>query len=335
MNRFAIAQPHTLDEASTMLQDKRYTLPVLKAGGIDLLDHMKEGLSEPDVLIDVKSLRSSNEAQPNITKTEHGFRIEGCTTLSELAASPELSEMGTVLAQAADDAATPQIRNVATVAGNLMQRPRCWYYRAQQYDCLKKGGHTCYAVDGENKFHAIFGEGPCHIVHPSNLAPAFYALSANIHVTGGDREMLHNTDLYHMPKDDFRTEHNLQPGEVITHITCKAAIHTAFYSIKEKQSFDWPLVFAGVNLQMDEGKIRRAQVCAGGVAPIHWPLKRVEFALRGVNPNDDAALRSACAIAAEQTQPMSQNAYKLTLLPVAIRRAVRKAAHLDVEDLTS
>jgi xanthine dehydrogenase YagS FAD-binding subunit len=330
VNAFAIAQPSTFNEAAALLKDKRFSLPMLKAGGMDVVDHLKEGLAEPDALINIKRLR--REGNPQSISMIDGkdreplIEIEATATMAEIAASNMLSKQAPVVAQALANAATPQVRNVGTAAGNLLQRPRCWYYRNEQFDCLKKGGHMCYAVEGENRYHAIFGPGPCHIVHPSNLAPALFVCDGKVHVTGGTRDTIKITDLYHMPDKGVSSEHNLEPGEVITHITLAARPSSGFAAIKEKQSFDWPLVMAAAALQLDGSVIRKADVCAGAVAPTPWPLPRVAEALAGVNVDDDAALRKACDVAADGAKPMTDNAYKTRLLPVAVRRAVLAAA---------
>jgi xanthine dehydrogenase YagS FAD-binding subunit len=335
VNRFAVAQPETFEQARRLLSDRRFALPVLKAGGLDVLDHLKEGLAEPDLLINIRALRHGPGAGPiEVQRLEDGsrtLRIEATTTLAELAASGLLNEQAPVIAQAAGDTASPQVRNAATAAGNLLQRPRCWYYRNEQFWCLKKGGHQCFAVDGENKFHAILGEGPCYIVHPSNLAPALYVLGGTVHVIGSERESIAVNRLYHTPDRGLRDEHDLQPGEVVTHLTFDAAPHSAFYAVKEKQSFDWPLVMAAAALELDGAEIVRARVCAGAVAPVPWPLPRVEGALVGVNVDDDQGLRKACSVAGEGARPMTQNGYKADLLPVAVARAVRKAAGRGAE----
>jgi xanthine dehydrogenase YagS FAD-binding subunit len=185
MNRFAFANPKSFKEAGDLLTDARFKLPVLKAGGLDVLDHMKEGLYEPDALINIRRLKVDGSAA--IAAEGGGVRIGATTTLAEIAASPIIREKSPVLGQAVHSAATPQVRNIATAAGNLLQRPRCWYYRNEQFHCLKKGGDRCYAVEGENKYHAIFGGGPCHIVHPSNLAPALMVCDGIVHLTGGKR----------------------------------------------------------------------------------------------------------------------------------------------------
>jgi xanthine dehydrogenase YagS FAD-binding subunit len=333
MNRFAFANPKSFQQAAGLLADKKYTLPVLKGGGIDLIDRMKEGLTEPDLVVNVRRVRTEDGAEPiKATRGPTGnLRIEATCTLQEIADSKIIRETAPVLAQAVEWAASPQVRNMATAAGNLLQRPRCWYYRHAQTECLKKGGAQCFAVDGENKYHAIFGDGPCHIVHPSNLAPALNVCGGVVHVIGGKRERIDLKELFHMPDKGVQSEHNLEAGEVITHITCDVARNSGFYAVKEKQSFDWPLVAASVGLDLDGAKILDARVCAGAVAPIPWRLPKVEEALRGVSLDDDAALRKACAAAVDGAKAMSENAYKLKLLPVAVRRAVLIAAGKKTE----
>lgn len=334
MNRFAIVRARSFKEASELAVDKRFKLPVIKAGGMDVLDHLKEGLIEPDLLIDVLKLKSEgNNGTVSFQAGEGGkgtVRIEAGATLADLSKllTPKHAP---VVAQACESAATPQVRNVATAAGNLLQRPRCWYYRNYQFDCLKKGGPTCYAVEGENRYHAIFGDGPCHIVHPSNLAVALWVCDGVIHLTGGKRQSLKISELFHMPEKGVRSEHNLETGEVVTHITLTAATRSGFYAVKEKQSFDWPLVMAAAALELDGETITSARICAGAVAPIPWALPKVEAALKGVKVSDDAGLRRACALAAEGAKPMSENSYKVKLLPVAVRRCVQKAAGIEPE----
>lgn len=328
MNRFAIAKPRTYAEAATLLADKRFSLPMIKAGGMDVLDHLKEGLAEPDVLIDIKRLRLDSAPEPISRQVKGGelVRIEAGATLAEIVESAIIGKDAPVLVQSLEHAASPQVRNVGTAAGNLLQRPRCWYYRNEQFKCLKKGGGTCYAVEGENRYNAVFGDGPSHIVHPSNLAPALHVCDATIHVVGGGRESLPIAELFHMPDRGVRDEHNLKPGEIVTHITLKPAATSGFYGIKEKQSFDWPVAMAAVALVLDGETIRSARVCAGAVAPIPWALPKVEEALKGVKVSDDVGLRKACALAADGAKPMTDNAYKVKLLPVAVRRAVLRAA---------
>jgi xanthine dehydrogenase YagS FAD-binding subunit len=325
VNRFAIAQPRTFAEAAALLKDGRFKLPILKGGGMDVVDHLKEGLIEPDLLIDVRKLRAEGAGEP-VSASAGGLRIEAATTLAQIAGSSVVTAQAPAVAQACDSAATPQVRNVATAAGNLLQRPRCWYYRNDQFDCLKKGGATCYAAIGENRYHAIFGDGPCHIVHPSNLAIALMVCDGVVHLTGGKHDSVKIAELYHMPDKGVRSEHNLEAGEIVTHLTLAAAPKSGFYAVKEKQSFDWPVVAAAVALTLDGDTVKSARVCAGAVAPVPWALPNVDAALKGVSVADEPALKKACEVAAEGAKPMTQNAYKTKLLPVAVRRAVLRAA---------
>ena len=332
MNSFAYATPANFTQARALLNEKRFKLPVLKAGGLDVLDHVKEGLYEPDLLVNIKRIR---EREQPVSKLDGGgLRIEAMATLVDLVKSPLIAEGAPVIAQAVAHAATPQVRNVATAAGNLLQRPRCWYYRNDQFDCLKKGGATCFAVDGENKFHAIFGDGPCHIVHPSNLAVALMVCDATVHIDGRT-EPLAIAGLFHGPADagGVKSEHTLKPGEIVTSISVKAAPRSGFYAVKEKQSFDWPLVMVAVALELSGDTITSARVCAGAVAPVPWMLPKVAEALKGVNVGDEGAIKKAVAGCVDGAKPMRDNAYKLQLLPVAIRRAVLKAAGKLKEDL--
>jgi xanthine dehydrogenase YagS FAD-binding subunit len=331
MNRFAIARPRSFEQAGELMGGDRFSLPVLKAGGMDVVDHLKEGLLEPDLLVDIKRVRSNGARNP-VTLTDDGMiRIEATATLAELCNSPIIQREAPVVARALEKAATPQVRNVATVAGNLLQRPRCWYYRQKEFHCLKKDGDRCFAQEGENRYHAIFRRGPCVIVHPSNLAPALHVTGGTVHLTGGERASLAVDDLYHTPRRGITSEHNLEPNEVVTHITLQPAPRSGFYAVKEKRSFDWPLAFAAVALELNGDVIRSANVCAGAVAPVPWPLPRVAGALEGVNVDDEDALREACAIASRGALPLSDNGYKTKLLPIVVRRAILDAAGRNPE----
>lgn len=329
MNPFTYVNARSFKEASELMTGGRFKLPVLKAGGLDVVDRLKEGLLEPDALVNIRPLKIDDS--PNIMAASGRIRLNATATLAELAASPILLKQAPVVAQAVHSAATPQARNIATVAGNLLQRPRCWYYRNEQFNCLKKGGDRCFALEGENKYHAIFGGGPCHIVHPSNLAPALTVCDATVYITGGTRETLPIADLFHMPAKGILDEHNLTPGEVVTHITLRERPHSGFYAIKEKQSFDWPLVVACVSLDLSGETIQSARVCAGAVAPVPWRLDKVEKALAGVKATDDDAIRAAAALSGEGAAPMRDNGYKIKLLAAAVRRAIVRAAGRDPE----
>jgi len=327
-----ILMPRTLDEALAAQSSPEARKVVAKAGGVDVVDHLKEGIWDPSHL---NNLLAVEDASLRAVERES---MGALATLADIAASSAVRRSASAIAMAAEAAATPQVRNTATAAGNLLQRPRCWYYRNAQFACLKKGGHTCYAVEGENKFHAIFGDGPCHIVHPSNLALALSVCDGAVIARRPGSSSVDRTvsiaDLYAMPDRSILSEHTLAPDELITRITWKTVGQSAHYEIREKQSFDWPLVMVAVSYGFaGGGQITGAKVCAGAVAPIPWRLPAVEKALEGLRPDDDAAIRKACALAVNGAKPMTDNAYKTRLLPVAVHRAVRLAAGLDIDDL--
>lgn len=337
MNKFAVARAKDYEQAAMLVATGgggKFSLPVLKAGGIDVLDHLKEGLIEPDLLVDIKRARiAGGKTEPVSRESDGSVRIEAWATLADIAASPIIAEHAPVVGFAVDRAATPQVRNVATAAGNLLQRPRCWYYRNDQFNCLKKGGGTCFSVEGENRYHAIFGGGPCHIVHPSNLAPALVVCDAAVHLVGSTRSSLPIAQLFHLPDKGVTSEHNLEPGEVVSHITLKARPKSGFEAVREKQSFDWPLAMACAAVEVEGGKIASAKVCAGAVAPIPWTLPKVETALKGVSVTDADAITKAAELAGDGAKPMTDNAYKVRLVRVVVRRAIFRAVGINVEAL--
>src|SRR5260221_4149187 len=173
MNRFELAQATSTAEARELLAEKKGA--VLKAGGIDLLDHLKEHLLEPPRVVDLKRIAGLDQVA---AEPDGSLRIGPLVTLAKVAAHPTVQKTHPALARACGEAASPQIRNVATIGGNVLQRPRCWYYRLESYPCLKKGGDVCYAVGGENRYHVIFGGGPSYAPHPSNAAVALVAPGA-------------------------------------------------------------------------------------------------------------------------------------------------------------
>lgn len=295
---------------------------VLKAGGIDLLDLLKENLAAPEHVLSIHAL----PGMASIREEGGGLRIGALATLADIGRHEHVRARYPVLADAAGHAATPQVRERATLGGNLCQRPRCWYFRAQEFHCLKKGGAMCYAVDGENKFHAIFGDGPCHIVHPSNTAPALVALDAECVARGpkGER-VIKARDFFVMTDQNLKSEHVLAPDEILTEVRLPAPPEqSATLELREKQSFDWPMVMASV------AKTAAGwQVCLGAVAPRPWlslPAMQV-LGTQAITPELAARAGEAAATGA---QPMSENGYKVQLVKVAVKRALLRAAGLEV-----
>ena len=326
MKAFAYVNAANEKEAVAALGSERgAVMPI--AGGMDLLGLMKDYIAQPDRLVNVKNLDRTIRKTP-----DGGLRIGAAVTLAELSAHADATKLYPAFVQAAAEVGTPQIRNAGTVGGNLNQRPRCWYFRNEEFNCLKKGGSRCFAVDGENEFHAIFGGGPCHIVHPSSLAVPAIALDAKFRIVGptGEREVS-AADYYQTPDRNLFGETVLAPNELLTHVILPApgAARNATYEIRFKQSHDWPLAFASVALSMNGQVIRGARVVMGAVAPVPWRSAPAEAALAGKQMSEQVAMAAADA-AVTGAKPMTQNAYKVQIARTAVKRAIMKAAGMTV-----
>ncbi|HEY7056877.1 MAG TPA: xanthine dehydrogenase family protein subunit M [Vicinamibacterales bacterium] len=324
MKAFSYVNASNEKEAVAALgPDRGKFLPL--AGGMDLLALMKDYVLQPDRLVNVKNLDKT------ITKTsDGGLRIGAAMTLVDLAEHADAIRMYPALTQAAAEVGTPQIRNAGTVGGNLNQRPRCWYFRNEEFNCLKKGGSTCFAVEGENQYHAIFGGGPCHIIHPSSLAVPAIALGARFRVVGpaGEREVKAE-DYFMLPDRNLFGETVLAPNELLTHVILPAPgqVKSATYDVRYKQSHDWPLASASVALDLNGKTVRGARVVMGAVAPIPWRAQAAEQALAGKTLTEETAMRAADAAIAS-AKPLSGNKYKVQLARTAVKRAILKAGGL-------
>ena len=324
MKSFAYVNATGEKEAVAALgPDRGKILPL--AGGMDLLAMMKDYIAQPERLVNVKGLDRTIARTP-----DGGLRIGSAVTLTQLADHPDARRMYPALTEAAAEVGTPQIRNVGTVGGNINQRPRCWYFRNEEFACLKKGGSRCFAVDGENQYHAIFGDGPCHIVHPSSLAVPAVALGAKFRVVGpaGER-LVEAADYFQMPDRNLFGETVLTPNELMTHVLLPApgGARTATYEVRFKQSHDWPLAFASVALSMSGDTVRAARIVMGAVAPIPWRSPAAEAALAGKRATEEAAMTAADA-AVQGAKPMTSNGYKVQIARTAVKRAIMKAAGL-------
>ena len=326
MKPFAYVNAANEKEAIAALGPERGKFLPL-AGGMDLLALMKDYIAQPDRLVNVKNLDKA------IVKTaDGGLRIGAAVTIADLAVHADVVRLYPAIAHAAEEVGTPQIRNAGTVGGNLNQRPRCWYYRNEEFDCLKKGGSRCFAVDGENQYHAIFGDGPCHIIHPSSLAVPAVALGAKFRVVGpaGEREIAAE-QYYVMPDRNIFGETVLQPNELLTHVVLPGpgAAKNATYEVRYKQSHDWPLAAASVVLDMNGTVVRGARIVMGAVAPIPWRSQAAEQALAGKPITEQTAMAAADAAIAG-AKPMTQNGYKVQIARTAVKRAIMKAAGMKV-----
>jgi xanthine dehydrogenase YagS FAD-binding subunit len=298
-------------------------LPI--AGGMDLIGLMKNYIAQPERLVNIKNLDKT------ITMQGGGARIGAAVTLVDLVEHAGVAKTYPALTTAAEEVGTPQIRNAGTVGGNIMQRPRCWYFRNEEFHCLKKGGPRCFAVDGENEFHAIFGGGPCHIVHPSSLAVPLIAYGARFRVVGpsGERE-IDAGEFFELPADNLMGETVLRANELLTHVILPSPANAkaATYEVRFKQSHDWPLAMASVVMTMDGSRVKTARVVMGAVAPIPWRTQAAEQALAGKTITEAVATEAANAAVAGAT-PMTQNSYKVQVARTAVKRAILRAAGIQ------
>ena len=291
------------------------------AGGMDLLGLAKDYIVSPDRIVSIRNLDQT------IASAEGGLRIGAATKIVDLVENAQVRKLYPALVTAAEEVGTPQIRNVGTVGGNIMQRPRCWYFRNEEFNCLKKGGSRCFAVDGENQYHAIFGDGPCHIVHPSSLAVPVIAYGGRFRVNGprGARE-IDAGQFFQMPNQNLYGESVLQPDEIVTHVLLPApGQRSATYEVRFKQSHDWPLAAASVNLVMAGPSVKSARIVMGAVAPIPWRVPAAERVLAGKAITEAIAIEAANAAVAG-ARAMSGNAYKIQIAKTAVKRAILAAS---------
>jgi xanthine dehydrogenase YagS FAD-binding subunit len=321
VKNFVLLPARSLSEAA---QEAAKPNTLIKAGGVDVLDRLKEGIDAPDRVVSIAHL-------PGLDQIAVGSptRIGALATLARMASHPELQKSYPALAHAAAEAATPQIRNMATLGGNLCQKPRCWYYRNADFDCRKKGGATCFAQDGENRFHAIFDSDLfCCCIHPSAAGVALLAYGAKLEtVSPRGKRTIPIDDFFVRPTEDALRENVLGPGEIVEAVVLPApadGARSAYKKLKEKESFDWPLVEACVNLTVSGGQIRQARVVLGSVAPTPWRSKAAEAVLSGAKAGPDIARRAAEAAVAG-AKPLAKNGYKVRLARVMVERAVREA----------
>jgi xanthine dehydrogenase YagS FAD-binding subunit len=301
---------------------------VLKAGGVDLLDLMKEGLLTPKRVV---NLRAIPELGRIVEEKDGSVRVGATVTLAHLAGHPGIRARYRALAQAAGNSASPQLRNMATLGGNLLQRPRCWYFRSLEHHCARKGGQTCFAFAGENAYHAIFGQNGCAIVHPSTSATALVAFGARVELTGakGRKRTVTLEKFFVSPERDITRENDLKPGEILTAVLLPPLApnaRSAHWRQGELDSFDWPVTDVAVVLDMEKGGVcRHASVVLGAAAPVPHRAKAAEETLAGKRITDEVAREAANAALAGAT-PLSGNAYKLPIFEALVRRAVLDAA---------
>ncbi len=320
MDTYKIAQPRTIAQAASLLADTsvRYSL---MAGGTDLLDEIKGETLAPEVVIDLKTINDLSY----IKREEDGVRIGALTTVAELAENAIIKNEYPGLRQAALSLATPQLRNIGTVGGNLCQRPRCWYYRDRMTVCRKRGGGRCFARNGRNRYHAIFGGGICYIVYPSDLAPALIAFGAEaIIATAKKQRTLPLEAFYVLPQVNVIRENVLATGELLQEIKLPPArkdTKSFYFKLKERSTWDFAVVSAAVVAQLDGKLCKEASIVLGGVAPVPWRMKQTEKFLANKTVSE-AVLKEATVEDLRGAAPLKENTYKKELVTAVISHAM-------------
>jgi xanthine dehydrogenase YagS FAD-binding subunit len=323
MKNFTYYRPKTTEDAIGLL-DTKWGPSELLAGGTDLLDLQKEYVAQPDKVVSLNHIDGLGKIDVGDGKVSIGATVK----LADIAEHAELRKLFPALTTAAGDIGGPQIRNMGTLGGNLCQRNRCWYFRDEHALCLLKGGEKCFALDGENRYHAIFTQGHnCVIVNPSTLAPALIALGASADIAGPQGKRTISLDkFFQAPRSDKDREHVLAPNEIVVAVVIPTAgLANASYEVRHKQAYDWPAVQAAVAFKLDGGKASNVRVTIGHVAPTPRVAESAAQALDGKEVNVETAAAAGKA-AAEGAKPLAQNEYKVKLVEVAVKRAILTAA---------
>lgn len=322
MKTFIHMNAQALDQAVSLVEEARNKgqTASLVGGGSDLLALVKDLVVQPDVLVNLKTINGLDQVVPK----SGGVDVGGLITLDALQSHSLIRSQYTVLAEAAGTVATPQIRNVGTLAGNICQRPWCWYFR-NGFPCLKNGGSMCYSVTGENQFHAIFGGGPSYIVHPSDTAAALVALEARFRVVGSSGErMVPAADFFVLPRQDATRENALAPGEVLAGVQLASpppGRRSTYNKVMDREAWTHAVISAAVVLDMDKEICRSSRVVLGGVAPIPWRLPEVERLLSGQRITPALAAKAG-QTAVAGAQPLAKNAYKVPMAKALVRRTL-------------
>lgn len=309
--KFSYIRPAVLEEAVTHLSKGDATV---HAGGTDLLGCLRERIIQSGTVVSISAV----DALRGIRKTgDGGLHIGALTTITELVDSEMIASMYPGLSQAAAEVASPQLRNQGTIGGNLCQKPRCWYYRGD-FHCRRKGGDTCYALKGENQFHAIFGHDfSCAITHPSDIAPVLVALNGQVGVRGPKGKRTLAVEKLHVsPKQDVMRETVLEQGEILTHIRIPPlprGAYTSYRKVRARRSWDFALAGAALVLvPEEEGRIKKAAVVLSGAAPVPWRSRAAEKVLKGKELSE-ATIAEAARAAIQGAEPLSDNGYKTAM----------------------
>jgi len=314
MNSFQYVNARTTDTAISEAGNQGRFL----AGGIDLLGEMKEYIAQPRQVVNIKELPGTRE----VTRGKE-WKIGANVTIAELERDAELKRVFPGLQQAAAEVGSPQIRNVATVGGNLAQHSRCWYYRHRDIRCLKRGGSTCYAREGENRYHSLFSGNPCISPVVSNLATALAALDANVVIRRGKEDVtLTIPEFYAKAWDNPQAHHSLGPSDLILRVEVPdGGRRSAYRQVSEKSSFDWALVSCASAGKVDGRKLSQVRIVLGAISPVPHQVSAAHELLEGKELDEALAARASDLILKDVT-PFAHNGYKVPIADALIRRTL-------------
>lgn len=315
MRQFKYIQPKNIKDAQSKLLKEKTALPY--AGGTDILGLLKDDIISPNELVNLKKL-----GLDKIIFTDKELKISAAVTITEIADNQNIKKSVPILAQAAREVASPQLRNVGTIAGNICQRPRCWYFRGE-FDCLRKGGDTCYAYQGQNKYHCVTGGSPCFIVHPSDMAVALSALDARLSIySKGKSKVVSIKDFFVDPSKDYTKENILEQGEIIEEIIIpliKTEAKSTFIKFKERDVWDFAVVSIGAVIEKSGNKITKASIAFGGIAPVPWIDQSLNKALLSITP-DEKSIDEVTGTFLKDAEPLEMNEYKIPLVRNLLKR---------------
>jgi len=306
---FSYIRPRSLDEAIRFLSLDGTRL---HAGGTDLLGCLREGIFEAATVVSIAGIK---ELKGVLSTPAGGLRIGALTTIAEIVRHPIINSKYRALSMAAAEVASPQLRNQGTIGGNLCQKPRCWYYRGE-FNCLRKGGDLCYAVEGENQYHCIFGGENCFIVHPSDMAPALVALQASVVIAGPNGQRTLAVENLHVPpSEDYTRETVLEPDEIITEIVLPppaAGLRSSYRKVRARRAWDFALAGVALAIEFNGDRAVECRAVLSGAAPVPWRSLEIDAAVKGRILDGNRAAEAAAA-AVKDAEPMAQNGYKIPL----------------------
>ena len=329
MRAFELYDATSIKEAVDLLKANAAKNARVVAGGSDLVGGLMKdwvhgkGLAIPDVLVDITTIKEL----VGVSDSGGTLTIGAATTLSDVIDNKVVQDKYSLLSNAALSVASPLIRNFGTIGGNINQRPRCWFFRGEDFNCYKKGGDFCYAVTGDNRYHAIIGGELCYIVHPSDTSTALLALNASAKIDGVNGQKTVSFDDYFTgPRVDVLRENILKPGEFLTHVTIPSpasGTKFAWTKLKDRQVYDFALTSVAVSFTMDGPNWKDGRITIGGVSPVPYRAKVVEDAIKGKDVK--ATAKAAAAQIRTVARPMSLNSYKVDLAAGLIERTLLDA----------